>query len=85
MSRYIDVDALKMKLMEYIGLTNGFERAFSEAPAIELIRCKECKHNPDSEWVHCSYVTHMTNADDFCSYGELYEDIPMEYFESGGI
>lgn len=34
-----------------------------------IVRCKECKYRPDSEWLHCSYVTHMTNADDFCSYG----------------
>ena len=44
MSRYVDTDVLKAKLMEYIGLTNGFERAFNEAPTIEIptwIPCSE--------------------------------------------
>lgn len=39
-----------------------------------IVRCEDCKHRPDSEWLHCSYVTHSTNANDFCSFGERSEE-----------
>ena len=40
MSRYIDADAIKDLLMKYIGLTNGFDRAFSETPTIQTKKVK---------------------------------------------
>jgi hypothetical protein len=55
MSRWIDADVIKAKLMEYIGLTNGFDRAFNETPtidAVEVVRCHECKHRPIKEDVN---------------------------------
>lgn len=67
----IDADALKEKLIEYIGLTNGFERAFNEAPSIDIVRCQDCKY-----WVYnfngCSRnpCTEPWYATDFCNYGE---------------
>ena len=36
MSRYINADAIRELLIKYIGLTNGFDRAFSEAPSIDI-------------------------------------------------
>lgn len=76
MSRYIDADAIRAKLMEYIGLTNGFDRAFSEAPSIDIVRCKECKwwlknlteDDEDEAYLHCPIED--GKPDDFCSYGE---------------
>ena len=44
MSRLIDADALKEKLIKYIGLTNGFERAFAETPTIDST----------PQWIPCS-------------------------------
>lgn len=44
MSRYIDADALKERLMQNITLTNAIDKSFSEAPSIEIVRCKECKY-----------------------------------------
>ena len=80
MSRYIDADALRKKLMEYIGLTNGFDKAFNEAPTIDIVRCKECKwwvvamdeNNTDEDYLKCN-MDKWTDADDFCSYGERKE------------
>lgn len=53
----------------------------------ELVRCKECKNYLNGHLcTHWNdFGTVETSADDFCSYGEVYEDIPMEYFENGGI
>ena len=71
MSRYIDADAIKDLLMKYIGLTNGFDRAFSEAPSVDIVRCQDCKY-----WVYnfngCSRnpCTEPWYATDFCNYEE---------------
>lgn len=80
MSKWIDADALRAKLMEYIGLTNGFDRAFNEAPSIDIVRCKECKYyDKFPTWSACTYWSGdpyeqaSVNADDFCSYGERKE------------
>lgn len=89
MSRYIKADALMDGIKEnnlgewYVGRIDGKSeeviptetvyKIIEKAPSIDIVRCKECKYNPDSEWLHCSYVTHMTDADDFCSYGERRE------------
>ena len=73
MSRYINADAIKDLLMKYIGLTNGFDRAFSEAPSIDIVRCKECKWakaNGTYQWCGRLDSTARITADDFCSYGE---------------
>ena len=44
MSRYIMADALKERLIQNIALTNAIDRSFSEAPSIDIVFCKECKH-----------------------------------------
>ena len=73
MSRYIDADALKEKLIRYIALTNGFDRAFSDAPSIDIVRCKECKHRCTDDCPMCNECgrkAYPTSDDDFCSWGE---------------
>ena len=67
MSRWIDADTLRSKLMQYIGLTNGFDRAFSEAPSIDIVRCGECEHRGAD---YCYKHSHRVTDSDFCSYGE---------------
>ena len=75
MSRWIDADTLRSKLMQYIGLTNGFDRAFSEAPSIDIVRCGECKHlMPDGRCREFADDAIRPSASDFCSYGEGSED-----------
>ena len=84
MSRYIDADAMDKRRIDYI--VDGYAEsvadmtewgmALIEAPAIGIVRCKECK-----EWneyardkkgrCDCHLIT--TSGEDFCSYGERKE------------
>lgn len=66
------------------------EAIINEAPTIDLIRCRECANRTDRVTKldgkgYCGLHHGWSDDDDYCSFGELYEDIPMEYFESGGI
>ena len=91
MSRYINSDALhdalkaKQKWVVRCGdkHNEGYTYdqvhfAIDDAPSIDIVRCKECKH-----WSGCKSTMHnnhlcgraenvdyWTRADDFCSYGE---------------
>ena len=80
MSRYIDAEILKERLIKNITLTNAIDRSFNEAPSIEIVRCRECKYWKAYEtWSECElwtddpYEAAKTKADDFCSYGERRE------------
>ena len=79
MSRYIDADALKDKLMNAIECgrrvdipTQELEAMLSDVrnePSIDIVRCKECKYYEAKEdW--CYWRDEAITADDFCSYGE---------------
>ena len=98
MSRYIDADALKAfirnryfqcDMPEEWG--NGVMWATSqinyycnkEAPSIDIVRCKECKHNPwDFNRTDYTCIWDDDFADrpqtpnDFCSYGCKVSEIP---------
>lgn len=81
MNRYIDADKLA-----YMVACNGdadfinkATKQMIEAPSIDIVRCKECKHwicNPNTEkWGKCKWISDkqfdvVMNADDYCSYGE---------------
>lgn len=85
MSRYIDADALK-----YYGnhLDDEYEAMYhdaqwvyrnqiDDAPSIDIVFCKECKHNPwdfDRTDYTCiwddDFADRPQTPDDFCSYGE---------------
>ena len=87
MSRYIDADALTKEIKQDIadnGLTERYVfYRINDAPSIDIVRCKECKHWHDhitTSW--CSRGAELRpqesgwikrNADDFCSYGERRE------------
>ena len=69
MSRYVDIDTLKIPSEEMVA-----KWIVNSAPSIEIIRCGECMHNGshdtdcpfgwrDGEW-------NMPKPCDFCSYGE---------------
>ena len=58
--RLIDADVIRAKLIEYIGLTNGFDRAFNETPtidAVSVVHGKWIKH--DEERDYCSVCKHI--------------------------
>ena len=81
MARYIDADALA-----YIVASNGdadfinkVTKLMIDAPSIDIVRCKECIHNPDYtkdyEYGICPYCceddwySSTPKYDFFCSYG----------------
>lgn len=88
MARYIDADAL---IEEYCGECEADQRGYcdrdicatilwiNEAPtvdAVEVVRCKDCKH---MEWyfgeMTCPYDDdRCVDANHFCSYGERKEN-----------
>ena len=69
MSRYIDVEWLKIALELYRVVD------LSEAPSIDIVHCRECKY--DGTW-KCPWrntqVPRYPSANDFCSYGEREDD-----------
>lgn len=100
MSRYIDAEWLKgeiRKAFPSFYMRVEINTLVNLAPSIDIVRCSECKWRKadNSCDLNCriEYLdgteTDMwfyVKPDDFCSYGEREEeDIPMEYFENGGI
>lgn len=91
MSRYIDADALKEncykqmdELMEStsehlsaeaLSLLCGFT-LIDSAPSIDIVRCRECKHNYNTAINHgkmqprCDFADWKLTESDFCSRGE---------------
>ena len=87
MSRWIDAEWLRELYKPYESY-NGKELAvpigailanIDDAPSIDIVRCKECKHYNSYEstfgkgWF-CWRDNVKRNADDFCSYGERKDD-----------
>lgn len=75
MSRYIDADKMLAYISRLLGvlplaLLNEYEKN-----GIDIVRCKECKHNPKGiGWVSCPMTGANTRKpDDFCSYGSRSE------------
>ena len=75
MSRYIDADALIPKMNECVNdhYITDFDAIATilDAPSIDIVRCKECKHYKQSE-AFCENGNGLWQAGDecFCSYGE---------------
>ena len=72
MSRYIDADAMKEWLDEYLSVFKKYDKSevkgfVEHQPSIDIVRCKECVEY-DDDW--CMYWQKVINPDDFCSYGE---------------
>ena len=80
MSRYVAADALKQQVespyTEYpvmIQIRKALKDFIDDAPSIDIVRCKECKHwrNTDAEKIPtASIACGNMHADDFCSYGQ---------------
>ena len=79
MSRYIDADALEYdtEWSEYHdGFTAYSQMAIDTAPSIDIVRCKECKHNYNKALNHgkmyprCDFTDWKLSENDYCSRGE---------------
>ena len=81
MSRYIDADALKEWLDEYLSVFKKYDKGtikgfVDHAPSIDIVRCKECKYEPicNHSVQHTTHeptsITIEYKAVEFCSYGE---------------
>ena len=88
MSRYIDADALKNKVLEWMppdpcgiaerehpietDIVVSLIMEVEDAPSIDIVRCKECKHKSNGyEFMWCDHEhgMDMVKPDDFCSHG----------------
>ena len=96
MKRYIDANAIRLTGLTQID-SNGdvlvslqdVRNALAQTPTaevVEVVRCKDCKHNPDNggecdrsithtgrDYV-CEVNTYRYIGIDYCSYGERRED-----------
>ena len=78
MSRYIDVSDLNIPsdendYDELVAFADKVAEMIADAPSIDIVRCKECKHwrNTDAEKIPtASIACGNMHPDDFCSYGE---------------
>ena len=83
MSRYIDYDAIDYrnarlhdKSEEFLNGVIYMAQRIEEAPSIDIVRCKECKHwHKKDEATYCDRVDYGYGykAYDFCSRGERRE------------
>ena len=69
MSRYIDADAMKEWLDEYLSVFKKYDKSevkgfVEHQPSIDIVRCKECKKRGTWKCPRCG-----SDDDDFCSYG----------------
>ena len=77
MSRYIDADALMQNIPSEEIIA---KMAVAHAPSIDIVFCKECKHNYSTERNHgkmhprCDFTDWKLKENDFCSRGERRDD-----------
>ena len=85
MSRYIDAEYVKAVMIndrlmqgnaEFNLYAQQVEIQINAMPSIDIVRCKECKHNPwntDADYTCIwddDFADREQTPDDFCSYGE---------------
>ena len=79
--RLIDANALKSYMDEcsketrfrvYYGYATSFIDAAPTVDAVEVVRCRECKHY-DGKWMCKISGVPSRKPNDFCSYGERKE------------
>ena len=84
MSRWIDYDAIDYrndrlhdKSEEFLNGVIYMAQRIEEAPSIDIVRCKECKHQERCEQMvlfeNGKYITSGYKLD-YCSYGERETD-----------
>ena len=82
MSRYIEYEPLMAELEREVELADDWKTAHEianvakYAPTIEIVRCRECKHNYNTAINHgkmqprCDFTDYKLTENDFCSRGE---------------
>ena len=85
MSKWIDADAMKEWLDEYLSVFKKYDKSevkgfVEHQPSIDIVRCKECRYfidnltedDTDEAYDSCrwDWSRKIPTADDFCSYGE---------------
>ena len=96
MSRWIDAEWLMnffTDIPDNFTLTIGNLRAtVNEAPSIDIVRCRECKHYEDPDhkifencvkWKDSNGIILPMKPNDSCSYGERVDEYEKEYRELG--
>lgn len=72
MSRYVDIDTLKIPSEEMIA-----KWIVNSAPSINIVLCSECKYwhknRKAGDGMNVFDICYDFQADDFCSYGERSE------------
>lgn len=86
MSRYIDADVLKERMLKYgfrsadQTITEFVEDILPIADVVEVVRCKDCKHAEIQDYAppscrYCCKYSALYHAKNFyCSMGERRED-----------
>lgn len=86
MSRYIDTDVLKEKMLKYgfrsadQTITEFVEDILPTVDVVEVVRCKDCKHAEKQDYAppscrYCCKYSALYHAKNFyCSMGERRED-----------
>lgn len=78
MSRYIDADAMKEWLDEYLSVFKKYDKSevkgfVEHQPSIDIVRCKECKWGKpySDKQLECDALGlgGLKFPDDYCSYG----------------
>ena len=77
MSRYIDADALKEWLDEYLSVFKKYDKGtikgfVDHAPSIDIVRCQDCKHRKKNGFC-LEHNRYEKNDNGYCSYGERSE------------
>ena len=76
MSRYIDADALKEWLDEYLSVFKKYDKGtikgfVDHAPSIDIVRCKECKwHDTCCRNIYEDWRDATPTDIEYCSHGE---------------
>lgn len=73
MSRYINIDDISLRKTISVGglSAKALWRRIQQEPSIDIVFCKECKHNPkNTKEIPLHDSCYTFNPDDFCSYGE---------------
>ncbi len=76
MARLISYDYIRQKALADpdSGEAVVYLQDIAEAPtvdAVEVVRCKDCKHYDEADSFNCKYAfMKLRRPDDFCSYGE---------------
>lgn len=86
MSRYIKYDAIDYRNDKMHGKSSDFidgviyiAQRIEDAPSIDIVFCKECKHNYNTAINHgkmqprCDFADWKLTENDFCSRGERKE------------